>query len=161
MEKIIIASDKSGFQLKEAVKMHLIDKGYELVDCGSLNEEKAMPYFEAAKALAPRVSNGEFERGILICGTGMGMAIVANKYRNVYAALCENPYTAEKARAINDANVLTMGGWNIGEFTACAIVDTFLNTKFTQNLEEWRAKNLENAKVQVKRIEEEIYGGKL
>lgn len=160
MEKIIIASDKSGFVLKEAVKTHLINKGYEVVDCGSVSEENAMPYYEAAKALAPRVSDQEFKRGILICGTGMGMAIVANKYKNVYAAVCENPYTAEKARAINDANVLTMGGWVTGEFLACAIVDTFLNTEFTQNLEDWRAKNLEKAREQVKNIEEEIYGGK-
>lgn len=160
MEKIIIASDKSGFQLKEAVKGHLLEKGYEVVDSGSLSEENAMPYYQAAETLAPRISNGEFKKGILICGTGMGMSIVANKYKNVYAAVCENPYTAEKARAINDANILTLGGWVTGEFIACATVDTFLNTKFTQNLEDWRAKNLENARNQVKEIEDKIYGGK-
>ncbi|SCP97955.1 RpiB/LacA/LacB family sugar-phosphate isomerase [Anaerobium acetethylicum] len=158
MKKIIIGSDKSGFLLKEAVKTHLTEAGYEVSDYGTLNEEEPKPYFEVAAAVAKRVSDGEAEKAILICGTGMGMAIVANKFKNVYAAVCENTYAAEKARAINDANVLTMGGWITGEIVGCAMADVFLNTEFTQNLEEWRANNLRNARIQVKNIENEIYG---
>ena len=79
MKKIIIGSDKSGFQLKEAVKAHLVEAGYEVTDAGSQSEENAMFYYEAAENVAPRVGGGEFEKGILICGTGMGMSIVANK----------------------------------------------------------------------------------
>ena len=78
MKKIIIGSDKSGFQLKEAVKAHLVEAGYEVTDAGSQSEENAMFYYEAAENVAPRVGGGEFEKGILICGTGMGMSIVAN-----------------------------------------------------------------------------------
>ena len=152
MKKIIIGSDKSGFQLKEAVKAHLVEAGYEVTDAGSQSEEKA------AENVAPRVGGGEFEKGILICGTGMGMSIVANKHKGVYAAVCENTYAAEKSRAINNANILTMGGWITGEVVGCQIADTFLNTEFTQNLEEWRANNLRNAEKKVKEIEEQIYG---
>ena len=103
MKKIIIGSDKSGFQLKEAVKAHLVEAGYEVTDAGSQSEENAMFYYEAAENVAPRVGGGEFEKGILICGTGMGMSIVANKHKGVYAAVCENTYAAEKSRAINNA----------------------------------------------------------
>ncbi|AEY66984.1 RpiB/LacA/LacB family sugar-phosphate isomerase [Clostridium sp. BNL1100] len=157
MKKIIIGSDKSGFPLKEAIKAHLTQLGYEVTDGGTLKEEEPKPYFEVASAVAKRVSDGEFERAVLICGTGMGVSIVANKYKGVYAAVCENTYAAEKARAINDANILCLGGWLTAEFVGCAMVDTFLNTEFTQNLEEWRAKNLRNARIQVKNIEDEIY----
>ena len=157
MKKIIIGSDKSGFPLKEAVKAHLINAGYEVVDGGTTKEDEPKPYFEVASSVAKRVSDGEFEKAILICGTGMGMSIVANKYKGVYAAVCENTFAAEKARAINDANILAMGGWITPDFVGCVMVDTFLNTEFTQNLEDWRAKNLQNARIQVKRIEEEIY----
>lgn len=157
MKKIIIGSDKSGFPLKEAIKAHLTQSGYEVTDGGTLNEEEPKPYFEVASAVAKRVSAGEFERAVLICGTGMGVSIVANKHKGVYAAVCENTYAAEKARAINDANILCLGGWLTAEFVGCAMADTFLNTEFTQNLEEWRAKNLRNARIQVKNIEAEIY----
>lgn len=159
MKKIIIGSDKSGFRLKEAVKIHLQEQGYEVIDAGSQDEENAMFYYEVARNVAPRVSSGEFARGILICGTGMGMAVVANKYQNVYAAVCENTYAAEKSRAINDANILTMGGWITGEVVGCAIADAFLKTEFTQDLEEWRATNLRAARSRVKELEEQIYGG--
>lgn len=157
MKKIIIGSDKSGFPLKEAIKAHLTQLGYEVTDGGTLNEEEPKPYFEVASAVAKRVSDGEFERAVLICGTGMGVSIDANKYKGDYAAVCENTYAAEKSRAINDANILCLGGWLTAEFVGCAMVDTFLNTEFTQNLEEWRAKNLRNARIQVKNIEDEIY----
>ncbi len=157
MKKIIIGSDKSGFPLKEAIKAHLTQLGYEVTDGGTLNEDEPKPYFQVAAAVAKRVSDGEFERAVLICGTGMGVSIVANKHKGVYAAVCENTYAAEKARAINDANILCLGGWLTAEFVGCAMVDTFLNTEFTQNLEEWRAKNLRNARIQVKNIEDEIY----
>lgn len=157
MKKIIIGSDKSGFLLKEAVKLYLVENGYEVTDGGTLKEDEPKPYFEVAEAVGRRMSEGEFEKAVLICGTGMGMAIVANKFKGVYAAVCENTFAAEKARAINDANVLTMGGWITAEIVGCEIVRTFLDTEFTQNLEEWRAKNLVNARIEVKKLEEKIY----
>lgn len=96
MKKIVIGSDKSGFPLKEAVKAHLVELGYEVEDCGTQDMEHGQPYYMVAPVVAEKISRKEYEKGILICGTGMGMAIVANKYPGVYAAVCENTYAAEK-----------------------------------------------------------------
>jgi len=157
MKKILIGSDKSGYFLKEAIKAYLLENGYEAEDAGPYGAEEVRPYYVTADAVAKRIADGEYERGILICGTGMGMAIVANKYLGVYAAVCENTFAAEKARAINDANVLTMGAWITGEFVGCEMARTFLNTEFTENLEDWRAKNLRIAREEVKKIEYKIF----
>jgi len=157
MKKILIGSDKSGFPLKEVIKEHLSERGYEVCDCGTTDLEEPMGFFIVAPNAAQKIQNKEFERAILICGTGMGMAVVANKYQGVYAAVCENTYAAEKCRAINDANVLTLGGWITGEVAGCAIADKFLETGFTENLEEWRQDFLRNAREKVKEIEASIY----
>ena len=156
-KKIIIASDGSGFGLKEAVKKHLVEQGYEVADVGTQEQDKPMMFDAAADLLAPRISSGEFEMGILVCGTGMGMSIVANKYKGVAAAVCENLYAAEKARAINNANVLTMGGWITAPEIGIAITDTFLETEFTQNLEDWRAANLRKAQERIAQLEEKHF----
>jgi len=157
MKKMLIGSDKSGFELKEAIKGHLVKKGYEVTDCGTTDIEQSKGYFVVAPVAAKKVQDKEFEKAILICGTGMGMAIVANKYKGIYAAVCENTYSAEKARSINDANILTMGGWITGSIIACEMVDKFLETEFTWGLEEWRQEFLKSAREQVKEIEESIY----
>ena len=156
--KIIIGSDKSGFTLKEAVKAHLIEYGWEVEDCGTLDLDHVKPYFVTAPLLAERISSGEFEKGILICGTGAGMAIVANKYKGVYAMPCGDLYDARMCRAINDANVMTMGGWKLAPEVGIEMVDTFLSTEFTQGLEPWRQEFLKGAKVTVTEIEDKIYG---
>ena len=156
--KVIIGSDKSGFPLKEAIKAHLMEKGHEVEDCGTLDLDNVKPSFVTAKALAPRVQSGEFEKGILVCGTGAGMEIVANKYQGVYAVVCNDIYDARMCRAINDANVMTMGGWKIAPEVGCEMADVFLSTAFTQGLEEWRQEFLKGAREKVKTIEEEIYG---
>lgn len=155
--KILIGSDKSGFRLKEAVKAHLAARGFEMEDCGTQDMEHGRPFFEVAPIAAAKVRDGEYERAILICGTGMGMAIVANKYKGVHAACVESVYAAEKCRAINDANVMTMGGWIIGDELGCAMADTFLDTGFTDNLEDWRKEFLKGAAAKVKEIEDGIY----
>lgn len=158
MKKIVIGSDKSGFELKEAIKAHLAENGFEVEDCGTLDTENPKPYFEVAPVVAKKVQGGEYEKAVLICGTGMGMAVVANKFEGVYAAVCENTYAAEKSRAINDANIVTLGGWITGSVAGCAIVDKFLNTEFTENLEPWRQEFLKNAKEKVRDIEKSVYG---
>jgi ribose 5-phosphate isomerase B len=153
MGKLFIGSDKSGFALKEAVKSYLIENNYDYEDVGTLDEEKPLPFFAVAENAAKRLQDNEFDRGILICGTGMGMSIVANKHEGVHAAACESVYAAEKCRAINDANVLCMGGWVIAPFMGVEMAKTFLNTAFTQNLEDWRARNIEKARIAVRDIE--------
>ena len=159
MKKIIVGSDKSGFALKEAVKAHLEAQGYQVDDCGTQSVDNAKAYFEVAPVLAKKIAAKEYDRGILICGTGMGMAILANKVEGVYAAVCENTYAAEKARAINDANVLTMGGWLTADWVGCDIVDKFLNTEFLQGLDEQRQKFVGGGRPKFYEAEHEIYHG--
>lgn len=158
MKKVLIGSDKSGFFLKEYVKSDLISKGYDVTDCGTLDVEAPMPFHKVAPIAAKKIQHKEFERAILCCGTGMGMAIVANKFEGVYAAAVESVYAAEKCRAINDANVLAMGGWVIGEIMGAEIANKFMETEFTQDLEEWRQEFLKKAKDEVKEIEQASFG---
>lgn len=153
MKKIFIGSDKSGFVLKEAVKGYLLEQDFFVEDIGTIDENNALPFFEVAQKGAKMIQDKLYERGILICGTGMGMSVVSNKHEGVYAAACESVYAAEKARAINDSNVLCMGGWIIAPVMGIEMTKAFLNTSFTQNLEDWRARNLEKARIAVREIE--------
>jgi len=157
MDKIFIGSDKSGYLLKEAIKSDLIQKNYQVDDIGTIDENNALPFFEVAQKGAKLIQDKSFNRGILICGTGMGMSIVANKHEGVYAAACESVYAAEKCRAINDANILCMGGWIIAPIMGVEMTRAFLQTQFTQNLEDWRARNLEKARTIVQAIEKESF----
>jgi ribose 5-phosphate isomerase B len=157
MKKIIIGSDKSGFTLKEAIKEHLISIGYEVSDVGTKDINEPLPYFKVAPIVAKAIQNKEVEKGILICGTGMGMSIVANKHKGVYAAVVESVYGAKKSRAINNANVLALGGWIIAPELGLDIVDSFLNTEFTEGLEEWRQEFLKGAYKEVQGIEDKNY----
>lgn len=157
MKKIVIGSDKSGFTLKEAVKAHLTELGYEVEDCGTQSIDTPKPYYLVAPVLAQKIQSGEYNKGVLICGTGAGMAVVANKYEGVYAVACESVYSAEKCRAINDANIMTMGGWIVAPELGIAMIEKFISTDFTDNLEEWRKDFLKNAKLEVAKIEKSIY----
>ena len=108
--KIAIGSDKSGFSAKEAIKAYLTEAGVAFDDLGTQDLEHVVPYYAVANKVAPLVQSGEYDKAVLICGTGAGMSVVANKFKGVYAVACEGVYSAKMARAINNANVLCMGG---------------------------------------------------
>ena len=127
--KIVLGSDHGGFRLKEEIKQYLIEKGMNVTDYGSFTPERVDYPVVAAKA-AHAVADGIFDRGILVCGTGIGIGIAANKVRGIRAALCHDPYSAEFSRRHNDANILTMGERIIGSGLAKAVVNTFLQTDF-------------------------------
>ena len=128
--KIIIGSDHAGFDLKEACRSFLEDQaGYEVQDAG-VYDRNSSDYPEIAHEVSNAVSTGGCERGILICGTGLGMSMAANRHKGVRAALCHNLYTARLSRAHNDANVLCMGGRVIGAGIAFEMVELFLATPF-------------------------------
>jgi ribose 5-phosphate isomerase B len=124
---IIIGSDHAGFDLKEECKSFL--KDWEVEDIGVFNRDSA-DYPAVAHKLARAISEGEHGRGILICGTGIGMSMVANRYKGVRAALCHDLYTTRMSRLHNDANILVMGGRVIGVGLALEMVDLFLKTPF-------------------------------
>lgn len=128
--KISIASDHGGYVLKEAVKKHLIEKGYEVKDFGT-DSLASCDYPDFGKPAAEAVANGEVDKGILICTTGIGMSMLANKIKGIRAALCADTVSARLTREHNDANILVMGAGIIGEILAMSIVDTFLNTEFS------------------------------
>ena len=159
--KIAIGSDKSGFNAKEAVKAWLAESGADFEDLGTTDLKNVRPYYAVAEKAAPLVQSGEFDRAILICGTGAGMCIVANKYKGVHAVACEGIYSARMARAINGANVLCMGGWIVGPELAVEMTKAFLSTEWLQGLEDWRQENLKRFNAEVRRIEDEIYGDHL
>ncbi|MBR4700820.1 MAG: RpiB/LacA/LacB family sugar-phosphate isomerase [Oscillospiraceae bacterium] len=158
MMKLAIGSDKSGFAVKEAVKAWLSENKIEFDDLGTVDLNDVHPYYRVASEVAPKVQDGTYEKAILICGTGAGMSVVANKFKGVHAVACEGVYSAKMARAINNANVLCMGGWIVGPEMAIEMVRAFLNTAWCQDLEDWRAVNMHKFAAQVAAIEDGIYG---
>src|SRR6056297_3484717 len=134
--KIAIASDLSGFPLKEAVVEYLQERGdIEIIDFGIEDKDHPKPYFEQAPKVAKAIQNGEADKGILICGTGQGMAIVANKHKGIYAAVVDSVFSAERSKIINKANVITLGGWISAPFVATEIVEGWLKRSFCEKME--------------------------
>ena len=127
---LAIGSDHGGFDLKEEVKKHLDELGVEYIDCGCF-DHSSVNYPEYAHKVAGKIQSGECDRGILICSTGIGISMAANRHKGVRAALCHDSYSAKMTRLHNDANVLCMGGLIIGKNLALEIVDVFLNTEFS------------------------------
>jgi ribose 5-phosphate isomerase B len=155
--KIAIASDLSGFPLKKEIAKYLEErKDVELIDFGIESEEHPKPYFEQAPKVARAIQTGEAEKGILICGTGQGMAIVANKHKGVYACVADDIFSGERAKIINNANVLTLGGWITAPFLGTQIVEAWLAMSFTQKME-FKKDFLTNAFNQVVEIEKETF----
>lgn len=128
-KKLVIAADHLGLPLKDAVKAHLEEQGVEVVDLG-VNAADPVDYPDLGRALAERVAAHDFERGILVCGTGAGMAITANKVPGVRAVCVTDPYTAERAIASNNAQVITLGAQITGPSVAKMLVDIWLKNEF-------------------------------
>jgi len=128
--KIVIASDHGGFKIKEAIKAYLSGKGYTVEDLGTDDAETSVDYPVYAKALCRKITNGEAKRGILCCGTGIGMSIAANKQSGIRAAVLSDEFSAEMTRRHNDSNVLCLGGRLIDDERACELSEIFLTTEF-------------------------------
>ncbi len=129
MMRVAIGSDHGGFQLKEKVKEYLTEKHIAYQDIGTYSTDP-VDYPDIAKKVAEGVATGEFAKGIVICGTGIGVSIAANKVNGIRAALCNDVFSAQMAREHNDANVLALGERVIGSGLALMIVETWLTTEF-------------------------------
>ena len=127
---LALGCDHGGFALMKVVKEHLDKQGIEYKDFGTYSTE-ACDYPVYAKKVAQAIVDGECDRGILICGTGIGISITANKFKGIRAALCSDCFSAEATRQHNDSNILAMGERVVGPGLACKIVDTWLNTPFS------------------------------
>lgn len=128
--KIAIASEHAGYELKEKLIEYIRAKGIEVEDLGAQSDE-AIDYPFIAVGLAEKVTCRDYDRGILICGTGIGMSLAAGKVPGIRAALCTDPFMAKMAREHNDANVLCLGAWISGLKLSYAIVDAYLEAEFS------------------------------
>ena len=129
MNKVVIASDHGGFELKLKIKEYLLSQNYDVLDLGTdSNKSCDYPYF--AKKLCSKILSGEFNKGILICGTGLGMSICANRFKGIRAACVSDTYSAKMSRLHNNSNVLCLGSRVLGAGLACDILDIWLNTSF-------------------------------
>ena len=126
---IVIGSDHAAYALKEKVKAYLAERSMDIEDAGCHSED-SVDYPDVGIKVASLVSSGKFSRGILMCGTGIGMSMVANKFPHVRAALCSDPFSAMMSRRHNNANILVMGARVIGEALALEIVRAWLETSF-------------------------------
>ena len=129
INKIVIGCDHAGYALKEQIKQYLANKDVEMLDVGCYSTD-ACNYPDIAHALCSEIQSGAYPAGILICGTGIGIGIAANKVAGIRAALCHDTFSAHASREHNNANVLTMGQRVIGQGLALDIVNIWLNTEF-------------------------------
>jgi len=139
--KIALGSDHAGFELKEDLRAYLAEMKIEALDLGTCSED-SVDYPDVAVKVAEKVSRGEVERGLLICGTGIGMSIVANRFPGVRAALCHDLYTARISREHNNANLLAMGGRVTGKGLAREMLKVFLETEFQGGRHERRVNKI-------------------
>jgi ribose 5-phosphate isomerase B len=142
--RIAIGSDHAGFNLKKVIINLLSELGHSWEDFGCYNEN-SVDYPDFGEVVAKAVARGDFEQGILICSTGIGMSMVANKIPGIRAALCHDTFSAHRAREHNDANILCLGGWITGKGLACEIVATYLKSEFSG--EQRHVKRLEKMQV--------------
>ena len=129
---LALGCDHGGFELMQEVKAHLEKRGFEFKDFGCYSTD-SVDYPEYAKKVAHAVADGECELGILICGTGIGISIAANKVKGIRAALCADCFSAQATKEHNNANILAMGARTTGPGLALKIVDTFLDTPFSND----------------------------
>ena len=142
---VIVGSDHAGFDLKEEIKRSLTEKGeYPVTDMGTFSNEP-LDYPIIAHQVAKNISEKRFHWGILVCGSGIGMSIVANRYPRVRAALCSNLFAVKVSRQHNDANILVLGGRVLGTDLALEMVDLFLHTQFEGGRHQRRLEQIERA----------------
>jgi ribose 5-phosphate isomerase B len=142
--RIALGADHGGWELKEAIKSQVQELGHHIQDFGT-HDETSVDYPEYGEAVASAVAEGKADRGILVCGTGIGMSMVANKHPGIRAALCHDLFTARLSREHNDANILVLGGRVIGKGLALEMVKVWLETEFLggrhsrrlQRIREW------------------------
>ncbi len=139
--KIAIGSDHLGLELKNIIRDFLKEKEIEVNDFGTVSKEP-IDYPDMAKKVAKAVAKGDCERGILICGTGIGMAIAANKVKGIRAAVCHDLYSAERSRKSNNAQIMTMGALIIGPELAKKLVEVWLNSEFQAGRSERKVKKI-------------------
>ncbi|HHV42471.1 MAG TPA: ribose 5-phosphate isomerase B [Clostridiaceae bacterium] len=142
--KIVLGSDHAGFELKEAIKSYLEEKNYAVIDVGTDSGTVSVSYVEYGQLAADEIIAKRADLGIIVCGSGIGISIAANKKAGIRAALCTNSFMADMARRHNNANLLALGGRVLAKQYALTIVETFLNSKFEGGRHQKRIDSLED-----------------
>lgn len=155
--KFAIGSTRAGLSLKKEVIAHLLKKGHTLDDLGMQEGGEFVPYHIAAANVAKAVSERKYEKAIIICGTGAGSAIMANKFPGVYAVHCTNAFEGKRASSVNNANVLVLAEWLTPHQHAVEIVDAWLDTAFGEGFEEDWQKFLKNCYEEIRAMEKENF----
>ena len=139
--KLVIGSDHGGIHLKEVLKQHLAERGIEVSDAGTYTEESC-DYPDIAEKVCREITDGNAERGILVCGTGIGMSMAANKVKGIRAALCGDVFSATMSREHNNANIICLGERVLGPGLAACILDAWLDTDFAGGRHERRVNKI-------------------
>ncbi len=155
--KLAIAAEVCSWELMNVVRQHLLDAGHEVLDLGMTRAEQPHKFYETAPRVAKAIQTGQAERGLLMCGTGMGVCLVANKFKGIYAAVAESATTARLHWVINRANVLCMGAWVVGPYVARDMVDAWLGAKIGEGFNEERRRVQAEGYAQIQRIEAENF----
>ncbi len=129
-KKVIMGADAAGFDLKESVKIYLIKKGYEITDVGVTDQNNPMPFYEVGFRVGRAVSKKEYERGLLFCGSGMGIHLAAAKFPGVQCAVCESISSAKRCVIANNCNIMAMGGFYVAAYTGRLMAEEFLSHDF-------------------------------
>lgn len=153
--KIVIGSDHSGFELKEIMKQYLQKKGYDVLDIGTNDTSHSVDYPDYGRKAAEAVVSKEVDRGIVICGTGIGISIAANKVEGIRCALCTNEYMARMSRMHNDADMLSLGARVIGTDLAISILDVWLTTDFEGGRHQGRINKISEIEIKNKNKDKE------
>ena len=155
-ETIAIGADSFAINLKRKIQEYLAQQGHHLIDLNQ-SKPKSNPYYKIADQAGNLIVEGTANKAILLCGTGMGMAIIANKHPGVYASVCESVHAAKLSRIINDANILTLGSMLIGEHLAIEMVTTWLNTPFASEFDQEIINLLKTSKQKITQLEEGLF----
>ena len=152
-KKIVLAADPMGAVLKNVIKKHLQSEGYEVIDYGTDCAENFVTYFEISAKAAKAIQQGVADKGIVFCGTGVGVGITANKFKGIYCGMVDSDFAAGQCKVINNCNMLAMGGWLISETKAIMAVDNWLNKKFNEGTPEQFVKIVEDGVAGIAKIE--------
>lgn len=152
--RVVMTNDTGSWPLKAAVKEHLMNKGYEILDLGMKSRDQEMVYTQAGHLAAKAIQHGDAQLGVIFCGSGAGVCITANKHQGVDAVVCESIETARGARLINDAKILCMGGNIVPEDLAKEMAEVFLSTEFAEGMEPARKTRIRGYIDQIRQLEE-------
>ena len=155
--KIALAAEVCSFDLVQLVKEHLAEKGHEVLDLGMRATAEPMYFYQTAPLVAKAVLDGDVERGILACGTGMGVCICANKFKGIYAGLAESATTARLHYVINHANIICFGAWVVGKLAAFDIVDAYLGAEIGEGMNAERRRIQDDGFRRIQEYEEQNF----